>query len=123
MLIILRITGFTPQVLTTDSFFFSHKFGFKMFLGVTPTVTKWSPASDEFSLVLDNNPLAEFVELPGGHEKLYYSNILCGILRGALEMVSICNAALDYFSSLDPNCAELSSGASLGVGTFLVQLK
>ena len=37
------------------------------------------------------NPLAEFVELPeealeGG---LWYGNVLCGVLRGALEMVSL----------------------------------
>ena len=51
-------------------------------------------------LTLDENPLAEFVELPesalptigadatpkGG---LWYSNILCGVLRGALEMVQM----------------------------------
>lgn len=42
-----------------------------------------------FSLILDENPLAEFVELPdealeGG---LWFSNVLCGVLRGALEMV------------------------------------
>jgi hypothetical protein len=40
-------------------------------------------------LTLDENPLAEFVELPdevleGG---LWFSNVLCGIIRGALEMV------------------------------------
>lgn len=40
-------------------------------------------------LTLDENPLADFVELPedaleGG---LWFSNILCGVLRGALEMV------------------------------------
>ena len=43
-----------------------------------------------FSLTFDENPLAEFVELPdealeGG---LWFSNILCGVIRGALEMVS-----------------------------------
>jgi hypothetical protein len=43
-----------------------------------------------FTLTLDENPLAEFVELPeealeGG---LLFSNVLCGVLRGALEMVS-----------------------------------
>ncbi|CAB4032183.1 Trafficking particle complex subunit 3 [Paramuricea clavata] len=65
------------------------KLGFKMFLGVTPVVTKWSTAADEFSLILENNPLAEFVELPSGHENLNYSNILCGVLRGALEMVQM----------------------------------
>lgn len=61
--------------------------GFKMYLGVTPTVTNWSQGGDEFSLLLENNPLTEFVELPGGHQNLNYSNILCGALRGALEMV------------------------------------
>jgi trafficking protein particle complex subunit 3 len=42
-----------------------------------------------FTLTIDDNPLAEFVELPeeaieGG---LWFSNVLCGVLRGALEMV------------------------------------
>lgn len=60
-----------------------------MFLGVTPVVTNWSAAADEFSLILDNNPLADFVEVPDGLEGLLYSNILCGVLRGALEMVSV----------------------------------
>ena len=62
--------------------------GFKMFLGFSPVITNWSAASDEFSLILDNNPMAEFAELPEGHEGLLFSNILCGVLRGALEMVS-----------------------------------
>jgi len=44
-----------------------------------------------FTLTFDENPLAEFVELPddaliGG---LWYSNVLCGVLRGALEMVQM----------------------------------
>ena len=44
-----------------------------------------------FVLTFEENPLAEFVELPeealeGG---LWYSNVLCGVLRGALEMVSL----------------------------------
>jgi hypothetical protein len=42
-----------------------------------------------FTLTLDENPLADFVELPdealeGG---LWFSNVLCGVIRGALEMV------------------------------------
>jgi len=65
------------------------KIGFKMFLGVVPAITNWSAAGDEFSLVLENNPLADFVELPEGHSNLNYSNILCGALRGALEMVQM----------------------------------
>ena len=75
--------------------------GFKMFLGITPVVTNWSPAGDEFSLLIENNPLIDFVELPEGHNRLNYSNILCGALRGALEMVGIycCHFVL-YFLSL-----------------------
>jgi len=65
------------------------KVGFKMFLGITPAITNWSPAGDEFSLLLENNPLSDFVELPDGHRDLHYSNILCGVLRGALEMVQM----------------------------------
>jgi len=59
-----------------------------MYLNITPTVTAWSPAYDEFSLMLDNNPLVEFVELPEEHLHLNYSNVLCGAIRGALEMAS-----------------------------------
>ena len=88
--------------------------GFKAFLNITPTVTHSAPSSRPvsqittssgpgaqpqqgasqaqgqwFTLTFDENPLAEFVELPddaldGG---LWYSNVLCGVLRGALEMV------------------------------------
>ena len=66
------------------------KIGFKIFLNVTPTVTNWSADSKSFSLVFEENPLADFVELPDdgrAQDELWYSNILCGVLRGALEMV------------------------------------
>uniref|UniRef100_A0A8D3C431 Trafficking protein particle complex subunit n=1 Tax=Scophthalmus maximus TaxID=52904 RepID=A0A8D3C431_SCOMX len=53
------------------------KVAFKMYLGVTPSVTNWSPAGDEFSLILENNPLVDFVELPDNHN------------TGALEMVQM----------------------------------
>ncbi|KAL0604807.1 Trafficking protein particle complex subunit 3 [Plecturocebus cupreus] len=62
---------------------------FKMYLGITPSITNWSPAGDEFSLILENNPLVDFVELPDNHSSLIYSNLLCGVLRGALEMVQM----------------------------------
>jgi len=85
------------------------KVGFKAFLNITPTVThaalpppspsrpggtpgaQANAAGAAFTLTLDENPLAEFVELPeevleGG---LWYSNVLCGVLRGALEMVQM----------------------------------
>jgi trafficking protein particle complex subunit 3 len=74
-------------------------------LNISPTVTHGAPSSvatsptgsaaqsssagSSFILTFDENPLAEFVELPdealeGG---LWFSNVLCGVIRGALEMV------------------------------------
>ena len=65
------------------------KMAFKMYLNIIPTVANWSAGSDAFSLILDSNPLTEFVELPDNHMNLNYSNILCGAIRGGLEMLQI----------------------------------
>ncbi|KAJ4487772.1 transport protein particle complex subunit [Lentinula aciculospora] len=84
------------------------KVGFKSFLNISPSITHHAPpvptsptrptstpqannAGSSFSLIFDENPLAEFVELPedaleGG---LWFSNVLCGVIRGALEMVQM----------------------------------
>ncbi|CAG0907634.1 unnamed protein product [Cyprideis torosa] len=59
---------------------------FKMYMNASPSVTSWSPGGDEFSLVLENNPLTEFVELPEEYGSLKYCNLLCGVIRGACEM-------------------------------------
>lgn len=66
--------------------------GFKIFLNITPQVTNWTNDGKQFSLVFDENPLADFVELPDdgrAQDELWFSNIYCGILRGALEMVQV----------------------------------
>ena len=63
-----------------------------MFLNITPIVTNWTSDAKQFSLLFDENPLADFVELPDdgrAQNELWFSNILCGVLRGALEMVSL----------------------------------
>nr|OQO27374.1 hypothetical protein B0A51_05266 [Rachicladosporium sp. CCFEE 5018] len=68
------------------------KTGFKIFLNITPIVSGWSSDGKSFGLVFEENPLADFVELPDdgrSQEELWYSNILCGVLRGALEMVQM----------------------------------
>ncbi|KAF8228472.1 transport protein particle complex subunit [Tricholoma matsutake] len=95
------------------------KVGFKSFLNITPTVSHGvvpppSPSRPEsshsitqanvgssFTLTLDENPLAEFVELPeevleGG---LWFSNVLCGVIRGALEMVQM-QVQVDFISDV-----------------------
>lgn len=66
--------------------------GFKIFLNITPQVTNWTNDNNQFSLVFDENPFADFVELPDdgrAQDELWYSNILCGVLRGSLEMVQM----------------------------------
>ncbi|KAI9900103.1 hypothetical protein N3K66_004365 [Trichothecium roseum] len=66
--------------------------GFKIFLNITPQVTNWTSDNNQFSLLFEENPFADFVELPDdgrAQDELWYSNILCGVLRGALEMVQM----------------------------------
>jgi len=92
------------------------KVGFRSFLNISPTVIYPTQQGQgqgqgpvkEFSLVFDENPLAEFVELPedalppsagsqtqgqaqasgtSAKEGLWFSNVLCGVIRGALEMI------------------------------------
>lgn len=90
------------------------KIGFKIFLNVTPTVTNWTADSKSFSLLFDENPLADFVELPDdgrAQDELWFSNILCGILRGALEMVrSTLHGSKRYI--------DMAAGSDAGRGAF-----
>nr|VDD30126.1 unnamed protein product [Brassica oleracea] len=65
------------------------KVGFKMFLGVTASVSSWDADGTCCSIILEDNPLVDFVELPDTCQGLYYCNILSGVIRGALEMVSM----------------------------------
>ncbi|KAL1517430.1 hypothetical protein ABEB36_001195 [Hypothenemus hampei] len=62
---------------------------FRLYLGVQPNVVNWSGAGDEFSLILESNPLTELVELPDELKQLKYCNMICGVIRGALEMVQL----------------------------------
>ena len=56
-----------------------------MFLGVTADVRVDSDVG--YSLVLSQNPLADFVELPDERSDLKYSNVLAGCIKGCLESV------------------------------------
>jgi hypothetical protein len=78
------------QGLTAPFYFsLSQQLGFKMFLGVTATVTNWDAEGTSCSLVLEDNPLVDFVELPDTCQGLQYCNLLSGVIRGALEMVGL----------------------------------
>ena len=43
----------------------------------------------DLSVGFTSNPLTRFVELPDEMSNLQYSNIYCGIIRGALEMIHV----------------------------------
>jgi hypothetical protein len=95
------------------------RIGFRMFLGVNAEVGNVSPDGSGFSLFLHDNPLSIFVELPSAEEgglqaraggcdlsKVKYSNIYCGVIRGALEQVNLkvdCNFVRDILRGDDAN--------------------
>ena len=89
------------------------KVGFKMFLGVSAEVGGFSQDQRSFSVYLQDNPLSTFVELPsesvqGGDDlrRLKYSQILCGVIRGALEQVNLkveCNIVRDTLKGDEVN--------------------
>ena len=68
------------------------KTAFKMFLGIdcnVQVVTQVHNPPTSFSLILRDNPLSLFVELPDKYKKtLQYTILYCGVVRGALEMLN-----------------------------------
>jgi hypothetical protein len=65
-----------------------------MFLDVTATVTNWDAEGTSCGLVLEDNPLVDFVELPDTFQGFQYCNLLSGVIRGALEMVGLLLTAI-----------------------------
>ncbi len=63
-----------------------------MFLGVKCEVSNFTVADKEkgcsFLLILADNPLNDYVELPEHLSALNYSNMICGVIRGALSTVN-----------------------------------
>ena len=54
------------------------------YLGI---IGKYNQTSEkEFHLVFPENPISSYVELPESLEGLCYPNIICGILRGMMEI-------------------------------------
>eukprot|EP00123_Amoebidium_parasiticum_P010801 comp20333_c0_seq1/m.25601 comp20333_c0_seq1/g.25601 ORF comp20333_c0_seq1/g.25601 comp20333_c0_seq1/m.25601 type:complete len:182 (-) comp20333_c0_seq1:234-779(-) len=62
---------------------------FSMYMGIQPPVTNWSEDSKEFSVLLPDNPMNDFIELPPNHTKILFSNVIAGILRGGLEAMQL----------------------------------
>jgi hypothetical protein len=43
----------------------------------------------EYRIYFNENPLNDYVELPEKFKGLWYSNMICGVIRGALEAINI----------------------------------
>lgn len=60
----------------------------------------------EYGLVFNDNLLNDYVELPEKYHDLWYSNILCGVIRGAYEAINIkveCKYNKDTLKGNDTN--------------------
>jgi len=81
------------------------KTGFRMLLGINVD-TVVAADGNSFSLLMQDNPLALFVELPEEYKDLHYSIVYCGIIRGALEQVNLkvnCTFVRDMLQGDDVN--------------------
>lgn len=75
------------------------KVAFKMFLGISVEVGNWSTDGNSCSLMIQENPFTEFVELPPQYADIHYCNILVGVIQGALEMVQL-NVACKFVKDM-----------------------
>ena len=80
-----RCAGVFPEAINMVA-----NIGFKYYWNMVPKVTSWNESQTACSLEFGNEtPLEEFVEVPDQLAGLRYSQILCGIIRGGLESVSM----------------------------------
>jgi len=79
--------------------------GFKMYWGNSPRIANWNDEGTSCSLIFGSEtPLEEFVEIPEKYKGLKYTQILCGIIRGSLEAVSMkttCQLVKDRLSGAE----------------------
>ena len=60
----------------------------------------------EYRIYFNDNPLNDYVELPDKFKGLWYSNMICGVIRGALEAINIkveCKYTKDTLKNNDTN--------------------
>jgi hypothetical protein len=87
-----------------------------MFLGVTASASNWAVDGTACTLVFSDNPLADYVEIPEQYSGLSYCNLLCGVVRGAMECASwrvTCTWERDPLAPPPPG----SSGGAAAGGT------
>jgi hypothetical protein len=79
------------------------KVAFRMFLNVNASVQDLNPELTSCKFVLESNPLVRFAVLPDGLSALRVSQLLCGVIRGALEVLGMRVEASVYY---DPTAPE-----------------
>jgi hypothetical protein len=84
------------------------RIAFKMFLGIDAEAVVDSSSKDSFFIIFQDNPLNDFVELPDNlvRSEFRYSNLYCGIIRGAFEQLHMnvqCEFAKDILRGDDTN--------------------
>ncbi|RIB05098.1 hypothetical protein C2G38_2220592 [Gigaspora rosea] len=83
---------------------------FKIFLNITPMITNWFANRKEFSLVFDENPLAEFVELSNNRANNELWSLVEILLTNSLPVAALStpipknieNILIDHINGLKP---------------------
>lgn len=93
-----------------DSMEVLSKVAVKMFLGIDSDITEINAKT--FLLTFAENPLNDFVELPSHliSSQFAYSNLYCGIIRGALEQLHMrvrCEYVKDTLRGDDVNAIQV----------------
>lgn len=62
--------------------------GLKMFLGcASGTISGCEPECSTYTIFIESNPLEKYVKFPAQLDRLVYSQVVCGAIRGALSLI------------------------------------
>ena len=81
----------------------------KQYLGIYSAEIK-QVAEKEYSITFNENPFNSYVELPDKLKDLWYSNVICGIIRGLLDTVNYqveCTYVKDKLKGDETNAISL----------------
>ena len=77
------------SIITNNALSFYLNIGAKSELIKTDNNMMDSNQQSEYRIYFNENPLNDYVELPEKFKGLWYSNMICGVIRGALEAINI----------------------------------
>ncbi|KAG9391098.1 Transport protein particle (TRAPP) component [Carpediemonas membranifera] len=86
---LLAKTGLNPQPDMRYVMEIVTRVGFRIYLGITPTLSNWNADSTTVTLSFRDSALSDWVELPHTLDDLSYFQLVCGVIRGALEMLGM----------------------------------